>query len=78
VITEGTITFVVDGEDRVVEAGDTYVIPAASRTRRATTATRKSSATTSSPAAGEPGLAGVSRGRVVDDGSMSGRRRNYL
>ncbi|WP_435092954.1 cupin domain-containing protein [Halorubrum sp. N11] len=27
VITEGTITFVVDGEDRVVEAGDTYVIP---------------------------------------------------
>jgi len=27
VITEGTITFVVDDEDRVVEAGDTYVIP---------------------------------------------------
>jgi len=27
VITEGTITFVVDDEDRVVEAGDTYMIP---------------------------------------------------
>jgi len=27
VITEGALTFVVDGEDRVVEAGDTYVIP---------------------------------------------------
>ena len=27
VITEGTITFVVDGEDRVVGPGDTYVIP---------------------------------------------------
>ena len=27
VITEGSITFVVDGEDRVVEAGDTYVVP---------------------------------------------------
>lgn len=27
VVTEGTATFVVDGEDLVVEAGDTYVIP---------------------------------------------------
>ena len=27
VITEGAITFVVDGEERVVEAGDTYAIP---------------------------------------------------
>ncbi|MDZ5812443.1 cupin domain-containing protein [Halorubrum sp. AD140] len=27
VITEGAITFVVDGEELVVEAGDTYVIP---------------------------------------------------
>ncbi|WP_280587286.1 cupin domain-containing protein [Halorubrum sp. Boch-26] len=27
VITGGAITFVVDGEDSVVEAGDTYVIP---------------------------------------------------
>ncbi len=27
VITEGAITFVVDGEERVVEADDTYVIP---------------------------------------------------
>ncbi|ELZ55188.1 MULTISPECIES: cupin domain-containing protein [Halorubrum] len=26
-ITEGAITFVVGGEERVVEAGDTYVIP---------------------------------------------------
>ncbi|GAA0529572.1 cupin domain-containing protein [Halorubrum ejinorense] len=26
-ITEGAVTFVVDGEERVVEAGDTYVIP---------------------------------------------------
>ncbi|ELZ33852.1 cupin domain-containing protein [Halorubrum tebenquichense] len=26
-ITEGSIAFVVDGEERVVEAGDTYVIP---------------------------------------------------
>jgi len=54
VITEGTITFVVDGEDRVVEAGDTYVIPGSERTRRATTATRKSSATTSSPPRANP------------------------
>ncbi|PAU82834.1 cupin [Halorubrum salipaludis] len=27
VITEGALTFVVDGEERVVEADDTYVIP---------------------------------------------------
>ena len=27
VITEGAITFVVDGDEHVVEAGDTYVIP---------------------------------------------------
>ncbi|MUW16053.1 cupin domain-containing protein, partial [Halorubrum sp. CBA1125] len=27
VVTEGTITFVVDGEESVVEAGDTYVVP---------------------------------------------------
>lgn len=27
VLTAGTVTFVVDGEDVVVEAGDTYVIP---------------------------------------------------
>jgi len=27
VITEGAITFVVDGEEQVVEAGDTYVVP---------------------------------------------------
>ena len=26
-ITAGAVTFVVDGEERVVEAGDTYVIP---------------------------------------------------
>jgi len=55
VITEGTITFVVDGEDRVVEAGDTYVIPGSEpHARRATTATTKSSATTSSPPRANP------------------------
>ncbi|PSQ56115.1 cupin domain-containing protein [Halobacteriales archaeon SW_8_68_21] len=27
IITEGAITFAVDGDERVVEAGDTYVIP---------------------------------------------------
>jgi len=41
VITEGTITFVVDGEDRVVEAGHVCDSGQRARTRRATTATRE-------------------------------------